>query len=164
MELKTPLYDEHLRLGGKIVEFAGYLLPVQYETGVIAEHMAVRTHAGLFDVSHMGEVLYEGRDALNNLNSLLTNDFTDMPDGRVRYSVMCNDAGGVVDDLIVYKYNDVKYMVVINAGNRVKDIEWMRAHLFGEVVFTDISDKTAEIALQGPRAEEILKKLVREEE
>lgn len=164
MELKTPLYDEHVRLGGKMVEFAGYLLPVQYETGVIAEHMAVRTKAGLFDVSHMGEVLYEGKDALANLNRLLTNDFTDMPNGRVRYSVMCNDAGGLVDDLIVYKHNDEKYMVVVNAGNRIKDAEWMRAHLFGDVSFTDLSEDTAEIALQGPLAEAILKKLITDEQ
>ncbi len=163
MELRTPLYGEHVKLCGKMVEFAGYLLPVQYQTGVIAEHMAVRTKAGLFDVSHMGEVLYEGKDALKNLNSLLTNDFTDMPNGRVRYSVMCNDEGGVVDDLIVYKYNDEKYMVVVNAGNRTKDVEWMREHLFGDVTFADISDDTAEIALQGPLSETILKKLTDEE-
>ena len=162
MDLKTPLYDEHIKCGGKIVPFAGYLLPVQYETGVIAEHTAVRTKAGLFDVSHMGEVLYEGADALENLNMLLTNDFTDMTNGRVRYSVMCNDDGGVVDDLIVYKYGDEKYMVVVNAGNRIKDVAWMKAHLFGNVKFTDLSDKTAELALQGPLAETILKKLVDE--
>ncbi|MEA5050627.1 MAG: glycine cleavage system aminomethyltransferase GcvT [Oscillospiraceae bacterium] len=156
MERKTPLYAEHEKLGGKIVPFAGWLLPVQYGAGVIAEHMAVREKAGLFDVSHMGEVLYEGPDALANLNALLTNDFTDMPDGKVRYSVMCNDAGGCVDDLIVYKYGPEKYMVVVNAGNRDKDVAWMRAHLSGDVRFTDISDETAEVALQGPLSRQIL--------
>ncbi len=159
MELKTPLYDCHVALGGKIVPFAGYLMPVQYPTGVIAEHMAVRKQAGLFDVSHMGEVMYEGPDALNNLNELLTNDFTNMVDGQVRYSPMCNDEGGVVDDLIVYRYNQNKYMVVVNAANRHKDVEWMKAHLFGDVQFADISDEVAQIALQGPNSKEILARL-----
>lgn len=163
MELKTPIYDCHVALGGKIVDFAGYLLPVQYETGVIAEHMAVRTKAGLFDVSHMGEVTYKGADALANLNHLLTNDFTNMTDGQVRYSPMCNDEGGVVDDLIVYKICDQSYMVVVNASNRHKDVAWMKSHLQGEVEFEDISDSVAQIALQGPLSYEILSRLTSEE-
>ena len=104
MEKKTPLYPKHLEAGGKIVPFAGYLLPVQYGTGVIAEHMAVRQKCGLFDVSHMGEVFLTGPDALDNLNRLMTNNFSSMADGQVRYSPMCNQEGGVVDDLIVYRY------------------------------------------------------------
>ena len=103
MELKTPLYEAHIKLGGKIVPFAGYLLPVQYPTGVIAEHKATRTAAGLFDVSHMGEVTYKGPDALKNLNALLANDFSNMYDGQARYSPMLYENGGFVDDLIVYK-------------------------------------------------------------
>lgn len=162
MEQKTPLYDCHVTWGGKIVPFAGYLLPVQYKTGVIAEHMAVRTKAGLFDVSHMGEVTYKGKDALANLQKLLTNDFTNLPDGGVRYSPMCNDQGGVVDDLIVYKISDENYMVVVNAANRHKDVAWMKEHLFGEVAFEDISDSMAQLALQGPNSYEILKKLTEE--
>ena len=106
MELKTPLYDVHVKEGGKIVPFAGYLLPVQYATGVIKEHMAVRQACGLFDVSHMGEVTFRGETALASLNHILTNDFTNMSVGRVRYSVMCNENGGCVDDLIVYKFAD----------------------------------------------------------
>lgn len=98
MELKTPLYDAHVKAGGKIVPFGGYLLPVQYETGVIKEHMAVRTQAGLFDVSHMGEVLCEGKDALANIQMILTNNFDNMVDGQARYSPMCNENGGTVDD------------------------------------------------------------------
>ena len=124
MEKKTPLYDRHVALGGKIVPFAGYLLPVQYPTGVIAEHMAVRTAAGLFDVSHMGELVFTGPDALKNLNHMLTNDFTNMTDGQVRYSPMCNDAGGCVDDLIVYKVREGAYLVVVNAANKDKDAAW----------------------------------------
>lgn len=162
MELKTPLYESHVELGGKIVPFAGYLLPVQYETGVIAEHMAVRTKAGLFDVSHMGEVMYEGKDALANLNHLLTNDFTNMVDLQVRYSPMCNHEGGVVDDLIVYKICDEKYMVVVNASNRHKDVAWMKQELFGEVSFSDVSDSIAQIALQGPLSKEIMLKITEE--
>lgn len=163
MEQKTPLYDCHLALTGKMVEFAGYLLPVQYPTGVMKEHMAVRQQAGLFDVSHMGEVMYKGKDALANLNYILTNDFTNMVNGQVRYSPMCYENGGIVDDLIVYKMDNLTYMVVVNASNRHKDVEWMRRHLFGEVEFEDISDSLAQIALQGPNSRDILKTITSEE-
>lgn len=159
MELKTPLYEEHMRLGGKIVPFAGWLLPVQY-SGVIAEHMAVRTACGLFDVSHMGEITCIGDDALMNLNYLLTNDFAGMEIGQARYSPMCNERGGVVDDLIVYKKADDRYLIVVNAANKDKDFDWMLAHQIGSVEFSDISDSVAQLALQGPKAEEILRKLV----
>lgn len=160
MEQKTPLYETHVKYGGKIVPFAGYLLPVQYGTGVITEHMAVRTDCGLFDVSHMGEIMCIGKDAVKNLNHLLTNDYTTMYDGQARYSPMCNENGGVVDDLIVYKVRDDHYFIVVNAANKDKDFEWMKKHEFGDAVFTDISKDVAQIALQGPKAESILKKLV----
>ncbi len=162
MERKTPLYDCHVSLGGKIVPFSGYLLPVQYPSGVITEHLAVRAKAGLFDVSHMGEVLYTGPDALKNLNYLLTNDFSDMSDGQVRYSPMCNERGGIVDDLVVYKLSDEKYMLVVNASNREKDVAWMKGHLFGEVKLKDTSDDMAQIALQGPLSREILGRVAAE--
>lgn len=163
MDLKTPLYDEHVRAGGKIVPFGGYLLPVQYETGVIKEHMAVRTYAGLFDVSHMGEILCQGKDALPNLQKLLTNSFENMADGQARYSPMCNEKGGTVDDLIVYKKSDDHYFIVVNAANKDKDFQWMEKHKFGRATFTDVSDSYALLALQGPKAMEILKKLTPEE-
>jgi len=162
MEKKTALYDCHVACGGKIVPFAGYSLPVQYETGVIKEHMAVRTKAGMFDVSHMGEVLFEGEDALKNLNHIMTNDFTNMYDGQVRYSPMCYDNGGVVDDLLVYKFNDQKYYVVVNAANREKDVKWIQEHLQGSVKFTDISDTISQIALQGPLAHQIICRICKE--
>ena len=162
MEQKTPLYDRHVAAGGKIVPFAGYMLPVQYPAGVIAEHMAVRQKAGLFDVSHMGEVVISGPDALANLHRIFTNDFTSMVDGRVRYSPMCYDDGGVVDDLIVYRFGPEEYYVVVNASNRHKDVAWIKEHLTGDVQFRDISDDTAQIALQGPRSLEILKKITNE--
>lgn len=163
MEKKTPLYDAHVKAGGKVVPFAGYLLPVQYGSGVIKEHMAVRTQAGLFDVSHMGEVLCEGKDALANLQKLLTNNFDNMVDGQARYSPMCNENGGTVDDLIVYKHSDEHYFIVVNAANKDKDYQWMLDHQFGEVTFTDVSDQYAQLALQGPKAMEILRKLTVEE-
>jgi len=163
MELKTPLYDTHIKAGGKIVPFAGYLLPVRYEAGVMKEHMAVRTQAGLFDVSHMGEILYEGKDALNNLQQLLTNDFTNMVDGQARYSPMCNEKGGTVDDLIVYKKCEDHYLIVVNAANKEKDFAWMKEHQFGEVNIEDVSDDYAQLALQGPKAMDVLRKLAVED-
>lgn len=159
MERKTPLYDCHVALGGKIVPFAGYLLPVQYGTGVIAEHMAVRKQAGLFDVSHMGEIVLTGPDALNNVQMLLTNDFSDMEDGQIRYSPMCNDKGGVVDDLIAYRLRQDCYLLVVNAANHDKDAAWISSHLTGNVRFDDLSDGIAQIALQGPQSQAILEKL-----
>ncbi|MDF2586236.1 MAG: gcvT [Anaerocolumna sp.] len=163
MEKKTPLYELHVQNKGKIVPFAGFLLPVQYETGVIKEHLAVRNAAGLFDVSHMGEVIISGPDALKNVQMLVTNDCSKMIDGQVKYSPMCNETGGVVDDLLVYRLNSEKYMIVVNASNREKDVAWMKQHLFGEVLFVDSSDNFAQIALQGPNSLTILKKLTKED-
>lgn len=163
MEKKTPLYERHVELGGRVVPFAGFMLPVQYKTGVIAEHMAVREHAGLFDVSHMGEAVLEGPDAEKNLNAILSNDFSGMPIGGARYTLMLNDQGGVVDDLIVYRCGEERFFLVLNASNTEKDINWLRNHLNGEAVLEDISDRTAQIALQGPDAKAILTKFVSEE-
>lgn len=164
MEQKTPLYDVHVAEGGKLVPFAGYLLPIQYATGVVKEHLAVRQQAGLFDVSHMGEVVLSGPTALDTLNHLMTNDFTDMAEGRVRYSVMCNEAGGCVDDLVVYKFGPESYLVVVNAANRHKDYAHIVQHLLPGTQAQDISDTVAQIALQGPKAPEIAGKLVPQEE
>ncbi|MBQ6653987.1 MAG: glycine cleavage system aminomethyltransferase GcvT [Erysipelotrichaceae bacterium] len=164
MELKTPLYDEHVALGGKIVPFAGYLLPVQYPTGVIKEHMAVRTAAGLFDVSHMGEITFRGPTALQSLNHLITNDYTNMPVGKVRYGILCNEKGGVIDDLIVYKFAEDYYFVVVNASNRHKDFEHMKKNILEGTEIADISDDLAQVALQGPRSFEIMAQLLPEED
>ena len=164
MEIRrTPLYEAHVRLGGRMVEFGGYEMPVQYPTGVIKEHMAVREACGLFDVSHMGEVLLEGPEAVKNLNHLLTNDYTVMEDGQARYSPMCNEHGGTVDDLIVYRISPERYFIVVNASNREKDVAWMRDHISGQVKLTDVSDSWGQIALQGPKAQEILEKLTEKE-
>jgi aminomethyltransferase len=159
MDKRTPLYEEHVRLGGKIVSFGGYELPVQYAAGIVKEHMAVREAAGIFDVSHMGEFELKGPDSILNLNRLLTNDYTVMEDGRCRYSPMCYENGGTVDDLIVAKRGENDYFIVVNAANREKDFAWMTENLQGDAVLKDVSDNYAEIALQGPASKEILKKL-----
>jgi len=164
MEKKTSLYETHCALGGRMVPFAGLLLPVQYGTGVIAEHMAVRQRAGLFDVSHMGEFFLKGADALANLNHLMTNDFTNMYIGQVRYTAMCTESGGVIDDLVVCRLGDTAYMAVVNAANREKDAAHIQAHLSGDCLFEDLSDGIALLALQGPAAPAILQKLAREED
>ena len=164
MEKKTPLYDNHVALGGKIVPFGGYLLPVQYETGVIKEHMAVRTEAGLFDVSHMGELMLTGPDALKNVQKVTTNDMSGMYDGQVRYSPMCNEQGGVVDDILVYKVHDEAYLLVVNASNKDKDAAWIAGHVSGDVKFEDISESVAQVALQGPNAVPILAALTADEQ
>ncbi len=163
MELKTPLYDVHVAEGGKMVPFAGYLLPVQYKTGVVAEHMAVRQNAGLFDVSHMGEITFRGETALDSLNHILTNDFTNMKTGRVRYSVMCNERGGCIDDVLVYKFGNEDYLVVVNASNRNKDYAHMAANALNGTQVKDISDSVSQVALQGPKAHAIISKLLPED-
>ena len=164
MEKKTPLYDCHVAANGQIVPFGGYLLPVQYETGVIKEHMAVRTACGLFDVSHMGEIVLTGPDALKNVQMVTTNDCSGMYDGQVRYSPMCNEQGGVVDDILVYKVNDNAYLLVVNASNKDKDAAWISSHLSGDVKFEDISESVAQVALQGPNAVPMLASLVADEQ
>jgi len=159
MEKKTPLYEVHVSEGGKIVPFADYLLPVQYPTGILAEHEAVRTRAGLFDVSHMGEVMLTGPTALASVNHLITNDYATLKTGRMRYGVLCNEHGGCIDDLIVYKFGDEEYFVVVNAANREKDFAHMVANALPGTTVEDISDGIAQLALQGPRSRDILSRI-----
>ncbi len=159
MSKVTPLYAKHEQSGGHIVEFGGYLLPVQFDTGIIKEHEAVRTKAGIFDVSHMGELTLTGPDSLKNVQTLLCNDMSGMSTGRCRYSPMLNENGGVVDDLLVYKLDEDKYLLIVNAANRDKDAEWVASHISGDVEFRDISDSVAQIALQGPSSYDIMCRL-----
>jgi aminomethyltransferase len=159
MEKKTPLYDLHVELKGNIVPFAGYLLPVNYPDGILFEHRLVRGKAGLFDVSHMGELILEGPDALANLQYLVTNDYRNLEIGSVRYGVLVKEDGTTVDDLLVYKMLEEKYFIVVNASNTDKDDAWIRSHLFGDVTLKNVSDGIGEIALQGPLAKEILSKI-----
>lgn len=162
--LKTPLYEKHIEAQGKIVPFAGYLLPVEYPAGLIEEHLAVRTRAGLFDVSHMGEVLLRGSGALNSLNHLLTNDFTEQPVGKCRYSALCYPDGGMVDDLIVYRRGEQDFLIVVNAANKDKDVAYMRENLLEDTELIDASDQYAQLALQGPCAQSIAEELVSDTE
>ena len=156
MAKRTALYDRHVALGGKMVDFAGFELPVQY-SGILEEHRAVRTAAGLFDVSHMGEFLFEGEGAESALNALLTNDIRGMADGKVRYSLMANERGGAVDDVLVYRFDGKKFLVVVNAANTDKDRAWVLNHLAGGCGFSDISEDVAQLAIQGPSSERILR-------
>lgn len=156
---QTPLYETHVKYGGKIVEFGGWLLPVQYE-GILEEHKAVREKAGLFDVSHMGEVLVKGPGALAFLQKLVTNDVSCMADAQVQYTPMCYLDGGTVDDLLIYKRSQDEYFLVINAANIEKDWQWIQGNSAGfQVELTNLSTETAELALQGPLAATILSKL-----
>lgn len=156
---KTPLYDEHIRLGGKIIDYAGWFLPVQY-VGLIEEHEAVRNNAGIFDVSHMGEIAVKGEDAFDYLQYLLTNDLSKLTDNQVMYTFMCYPHGGVVDDLLVYKYNQEEYLLVVNAANTDKDFKWMIDNKKGyNIIIENLSEQIGEVALQGPKAQVILQKL-----
>lgn len=163
MEQKTPLYDYHVQLKGKMVPFAGYLLPVQYEQGLVKEHLAVRNEVGVFDVSHMGEILVEGEDSLSYIQKLVTNDCGKMYDGQVKYSPICNEEGGVIDDLLIYKFNNKRYMLVVNAANREKDFKWIKSNEFGNITLSDVSDDIALIAVQGPKSGQVLSKLIDED-
>lgn len=162
MAKRTPLYDKHVALGGKIVEFAGYDLPVQY-SGVIAEHNAVRNAVGLFDVSHMGELLIMGEKAEEALNAILTNDIRGMYDGQVRYSLLPNEKGGAVDDILVYREAWDKFWLVVNGANVEKDAEWVSIHLPEYVHFENLSDAIGQIAVQGPNALALIENLVDED-
>jgi glycine cleavage system T protein (aminomethyltransferase) len=152
---RTALYEEHRALGARIVPFAGWEMPVQY-AGISAEHQAVRTRAGLFDVSHMGELLLEGEHAAALVNHLVTNDLARIEPGQAMYTCCCSAAGTILDDLIIYKHAEERVMVVCNASNRDKISAHFSAAAQGHASFRDVSDDTALIALQGPKALEVL--------
>ncbi|WP_409346969.1 glycine cleavage system aminomethyltransferase GcvT [Paenibacillus sp. MBLB4367] len=153
-----PLYDKH---GARVIDFGGWELPVQF-SGIQAEHEAVRTRAGLFDVSHMGEVNIAGKDSLAFLQKVTTNDVSKLVPGQAQYSLMCYPDGGVVDDLLVYYIEGDRYMLVINASNIDKDLDWLRSNKEGDVTIEDISEQTALLAIQGPKAASVLGKLTNE--
>ena len=155
---KTPLYDVHNALGGRIIDFGGWALPVQY-TGILEEHRTVRTAAGLFDVSHMGEITVRGKDAEKFIRRMLTNDITTMSDFQVMYSPMCYPHGGTVDDLLVYRFGKDDFLLVVNASNTAKDFEWLKSNAEDEAELCDVSADYAQIALQGPESEAILRKV-----
>jgi aminomethyltransferase len=153
--LKTPLYERHVALGARLVPFAGWEMPVQYE-GVIPEHRAVRTDSGAFDVSHMGEFLVEGPGARAFLQTVLSNDLDKIGEGKAQYTLLTNEHGGIVDDLIGYELSPERFLLIVNAANREPDFAWLEERLPGEVELRDVSDEYALIAVQGPRALERL--------
>ncbi|MFQ5847686.1 MAG: glycine cleavage system aminomethyltransferase GcvT [Candidatus Methylomirabilales bacterium] len=155
---QTPLNAAHRQMGARMVPFGGWDMPVQY-SGILEEHRAVRGAAGLFDISHMGEIEFRGRDALAAVQRLVTSDASKLRIGQVQYAALCYNSGTFVDDLTVYKVADDHYMVTVNASNIEKDHQWVVEHTSGSCEVRNISDETALLALQGPRAAEILQKL-----
>lgn len=166
---RTPLYEEHVAAGARMIEFAGFSMPVEY-TGIIAEHKAVRSAAGLFDLSHMGEITVSGPGATTFLDWAVTNNMSNLQEGQARYAAICRPDGGIVDDVVIYR-RAADFLIVANAANISKDVEWLdylRRSWPGEggppvnpedVIIEDLSDDTALIALQGPKAQAILAKL-----
>jgi aminomethyltransferase len=161
MAKKTPFYDKHVELKGRIVDFSGWLLPVQYK-GIIEEVHATRKTASIFDVSHMGEFLLEGKGATAYLQKVLVNDISGITENKIMYSPVCYEHGGTVDDILVYCYSSEKYLLVVNAGNLDKDWDWFNQHSGSDVTLQNLSEETAEIALQGPKSQEILQSLTDE--
>jgi aminomethyltransferase len=148
---RTPLYERHVELGARMVPFAGWEMPVQYE-GVIPEHRAVRTDAGVFDVSHMGELEVEGPTARDLLQQLLSNDVDKLAPGDAQYTLITNEDGGIVDDVIAYRLDEHRYLVVVNASNRETDFAWLKDRELRGSDVRDVSDEYALLAVQGPRA------------
>ncbi|MBU8900077.1 glycine cleavage system aminomethyltransferase GcvT [Corallococcus sp. M34] len=159
MARRTPLNEAHRKLGARMVDFAGWDMPVQYSS-VIAEHEAVRTAVGLFDVSHMGEIEFNGPGALQTVNRLISNDLARCADGQAVYAGLLNDQGGFVDDIVVYRFSPERILICVNASNRDKDFAWMREHAQG-VQPVDRGDDFSQIAVQGPKAPGLVQRLTR---
>jgi aminomethyltransferase len=158
---RTPLYDVHVRLGGRMVEFAGFEMPVQYSS-ILAEHAAVRSHAGLFDVSHMGQIHFAGSDALATVERLVSCPVASLRPGRVRYGLLCNESGGVVDDVTVYRQGPDSLFLCVNAANIEKDFEWIRGNSPASAGADNRSAQTGLLALQGPNSASLLESLCSE--
>ncbi|MBC2178672.1 glycine cleavage system aminomethyltransferase GcvT [Listeria booriae] len=155
---KTPIFPLYEKYGAKTIDFGGWDLPVQFQ-GIKAEHEAVRTNAGLFDVSHMGEVTVKGAGSLDFLQKMLSNDISKLKPGKAQYNIMCYETGGVVDDLVVYMIAENDYLLVVNAANTDKDYEWLAEHATNDVNVQNVSLEYGQLALQGPNAEAVLAKL-----
>src|SRR2546423_12380320 len=152
---RTPLFAAHQKLGGKLIEFGGWEMPVQY-TSITDEHLAVRKAAGMFDISHMGEVSVNGPEAETLLNQVLTNDLRKLAVGQGQYTLMCNPQGGVIDDLYAYRFGPTEYLLIINASRIAEDVSWLEEQLaaFSKragVELRDVSQALAAVAVQGPR-------------
>ena len=157
---RTPLYHSHLELNARMVDFAGWEMPVQY-AGTLKEHLAVRTAAGLFDVSHMGQIEIRGSDALEFTQHMTCNDASRLEDGQAQYSALLYPEGTFVDDVVIYRIHARYLLLCVNASNREKDAQWLLEHRHGDVEIRDASDEYAQLALQGPRSQEILQRLTR---
>ncbi len=155
---KTPLANEHVKLGARMVDFGGWNMPVQY-TNVIDEHNTTRTKAGIFDISHMGEFIISGKNTKEFLQKICLNDINKLVIGKAQYSMFCNENGGVIDDIFIYQLEENKFMIVTNAGTIDKDFQWMLKHKLEGVEIENISDETAKIDIQGPLSQEILQKI-----
>lgn len=155
---KTRFYSIHQKLNAKIVEFAGYQMPIQYSS-IIAEHKAIRNSVGVFDVSHMGEIFIRGNKALDFVNYITVNDASILTDGRVQYSAMCYEDGGIVDDLLVYRISETEFLLVVNASNKDKDYEWMKKNNKFDVEISDESDEYSLLAVQGPNSKSTIQKI-----
>ncbi|MFX1588439.1 MAG: glycine cleavage system aminomethyltransferase GcvT [Promethearchaeota archaeon] len=157
---KTPLYNSHIKLNARMVEFAGFFMPVQYES-IIKEHEAVRTYAGVFDISHMGEFLLEGKDVIPFLQYIMINDLNLLEPSKGQYSIMCYENGTVVDDLVYYEETPERFRMIVNAGNIQKDLEWLNSHIENyDLKITNLSEKRTRLAFQGLKADELLQPLV----
>ncbi len=159
---KTALYDEHVRLRAKIVEFAGFLMPLEF-AGVISEHMSVREKVGIFDVSHMGEIWIKGKEATNWLQTIVTNNIAKIEANQAQYNAMLYHEGTVVDDLLVYKFSESEYMLCVNAANIEKDYQWLLNHQIEDIMIENRSDEISQIAIQGPLSKSLLQELTKEQ-
>ena len=162
---KTPLFECHVAAGARIVDFAGWQMPIQYADGIIEEHLWTRTHAGLFDVSHMGRIIFKGPQTVEFLQYVLTSDVSTLPVGKSQYCIIPTETGGAVDDAYLYRFVEDEYFLVVNASNKDKDIAHFNKHItkYPGVTMNDVSDSLAMIALQGPESEEILGGIVGQE-
>src|SRR5213080_2833512 len=151
---KTPLYEEHVRLGARMVPFGGWLMPVQY-TSIVEEHQAVRNNIGIFDISHMGQLIVEGRGANKWLNAMLTNNIDKLDVGTGQYTFLLNERGGIIDDLIVYRIGDQKFLLVVNAARTEDDFAWLQKYLCAPIQIENRSANFGGVAIQGPRIGEL---------
>ena len=156
---KTALYERHRALSAKMTDFHGWEMPLYY-TSILEEHRAVRETLGIFDISHMGQVLVTGPDALEQLNGVVTSDLAQVGEGRACYTLLLNERGGILDDLIIYRLGESDLLIIVNCANRVSDTQWLRSHCRGNVTVTDISDGRSILAVQGPRANHVLEELL----
>ncbi len=156
----TPFTEKHIQFGAKMMSFAGFYMPVEY-SGITDEHIAVRKGVGVFDVSHMGEIWVSGPKSLDFLQYVTTNDVSRLTDGKVQYSCLPNGKGGIVDDILIYRFSNEKYLLVVNASNIDKDWLWLIEHNKWGAIMSNVSDKTAQLAVQGPLASKVIQKLTK---